>query len=204
MKIGVLAVQGAAREHILCLKKLGAEVVPVLRPQDLLGLAGIVLPGGESTAQWRLLRGMGLVEPLGKALADGLPVFGTCAGLILLARSITNWPERYFGLLDVTVERNATGRQVDSFEAFVPVAGLGEVPAVFIRAPAIREVGPRVEVLGRYNGEPVLVLEDSRLGGTFHPELTDDLRVHELFLGLCKKEGTWRGLPSTGLGASAG
>lgn len=188
MKIGVLAVQGAVREHILCLKRLGVEAVPVLRPADLAGLSGIILPGGESTAQWRLLSRAGLAEPLGQALQEGLPAFGTCAGLILLAREITNWPERYFGVLNVTVERNATGRQVDSFEAEVAVDGLGQVPAVFIRAPAIRAVGAGVEVLGRHNGEPVLVRQGALLGATFHPELTEDLRIHELFLSLCRKE----------------
>lgn len=188
MKIGVLAVQGAAREHILCLQQLGVEVIPVLRPLDLSGLAGIVLPGGESTAQWRLLSRAGLAEPLKKALEEGLPAFGTCAGLILLAKEITNWPERYLGLLDVAVERNATGRQVDSFEGKVKVDGLGEVPAVFIRAPAIRRVGTGVEVLGTYGDEPVLVKQGAILGATFHPELTEDLRVHEFFLNLCRKE----------------
>ncbi|MCS7216346.1 MAG: pyridoxal 5'-phosphate synthase glutaminase subunit PdxT [Candidatus Bipolaricaulota bacterium] len=187
MKIGVLAVQGAAREHLVAFGRLGVAAVPVLRPADLAGLDGIVLPGGESTAQWRLLSRAGLGEPLRAALLEGLPAFGTCAGLILLAREITNWPERYFGVLDVAVERNATGRQVDSFEARVRVDGLGEVPAVFIRAPAIRRVGPGVEVLGTHAGEPVLVRQGSLLGATFHPELTEDLRVHELFLGMCRK-----------------
>lgn len=187
MKIGVLAVQGAVREHILCLHRLGVEAVHVLKPADLAGLQGIILPGGESTAQWRLLFRAGLAEPLAEAIKGGLPVFGTCAGLILLAKRITNWPERYFGVLDVAVERNATGRQVDSFEATVAVDGLGEVPAVFIRAPAIREMGPGVEVLGRYAGEPVLVRQGAILGATFHPELTEDLRLHEFFLNLCRK-----------------
>lgn len=187
MKIGVLAVQGAAREHILCLQRLGVEAVPVLRPADLAGLSGIILPGGESTAQWRLLSRSGLAEALKSAFKEGLPAFGTCAGLILLAKEITNWPERYFGVLDVVVERNATGRQVDSFEDKVVVDGLGEVPAVFIRAPAIRAVGPNVEILGRHAGEPVLVKQGSVLGATFHPELTEDLRIHEFFLNLCRK-----------------
>lgn len=188
MKIGVLAVQGAAREHILCLEKLGVKVVPVLRPQDLSGLAGLVFPGGESTAQWRLISRSGLGEPLRAELSQGLPAFGTCAGLILLAKEITNWPERYFGVLDVAVERNATGRQVDSFETTVSVDGLGEVPAVFIRAPAIKRVGPNVEILGRLGAEPVFVKEGAILGATFHPELTEDLRIHEFFVNLCRKE----------------
>ncbi len=190
MKIGVLAVQGAVREHLSCLARLGVEGVEVRRPEDLGELSGIIFPGGESTAQWRLLSRAGLAEPLRRALGEGLPAFGTCAGLILLARGITNWPEKYFGLLDVLVERNATGRQVDSFEAAVRVNGLGEVPAVFIRAPAIREVGPRAHVLAHYQNEPVLVQQGPILGATFHPELTEDLRLHELFLSLCRKEGT--------------
>lgn len=188
MKIGVLAVQGAAREHLVCLKRLGVEAVPVLRAADLVGLSGVILPGGESTAQWRLLSRAGLAEPLGQALREGLPAFGTCAGLILLAREITNWPERYFGVLNVAVERNATGRQVDSFEAKLAVDGVGEVPAVFIRAPAIRSVGEGVQVLARWQDEPVLVRQGHLLGATFHPELTEDLRIHELFLSLCRKE----------------
>lgn len=188
MKIGVLAVQGAVREHIVSLARLGVEGVPVRSPEDLAGLAGLVLPGGESTAQWRLLSRSGLTEPLRKVLLDGLPTFGTCAGLILLAKEITNWPERYFCVLDIGVERNATGRQVESFEATVSVDGLGEVPAVFIRAPAIRWVGPGVKVLARYENEPVLVQQGLVLGATFHPELTEDLRLHEFFLSLCGKE----------------
>lgn len=187
MKIGVLAVQGAAREHILALDRLGVGARAVLRPADLSGLSGIVLPGGESTAQWRLLLRTGLAEPLRAELAQGLPAFGTCAGLILLAREITNWPERYFGVLDVAVERNATGRQVESFETTVLVDGVGEVPAVFIRAPAVRRVGETVEVLGRVGDEPVLVRQGLILGATFHPELTEDLRIHEFFVNLCRK-----------------
>lgn len=188
MKLGVLAVQGSVREHLLSLARLGVEGVPVRRAEDLAGLSGIVFPGGESTAQWRLISRTGLVEPLHRELAGGLPVFGTCAGLILLAKDITNWPERYFGVLDVAVERNATGRQVDSFEATVSVDGLGEVPAVFIRAPAIQRLGPNVHVLARYQNSPVLVRQGPVLGATFHPELTEDLRLHEFFLNLCRKE----------------
>lgn len=188
MKIGVLAVQGAAREHILALCRLGVETRAVFRPADLCGLSGLVFPGGESTAQWRLILRTGLAEPIRKELDNGLPAFGTCAGLILLAKKITNWPERYFGVLDVAVERNATGRQVESFETMICVDGLGEVPAVFIRAPAVRAVGTKVEVLSRRGDEPVLVREGPILGATFHPELSEDLRIHEFFLNLCRKE----------------
>lgn len=188
MKIGVLAVQGDAREHQEALAALGVQACPVRRPSDLRGLSGIILPGGESTAQWRLLARTGLAEALKAELSHGLPAFGTCAGLILLSRGITNWPERYFSVLDVDVERNATGRQVDSFETTVEVAGIGEVPALFIRAPTIKRMGPEVESLAQLGAEPVLVREGNHLGATFHPELTGDVRIHEMFLTICRKE----------------
>ncbi len=186
MTIGVLAVQGDIREHLGVLRKLGVETRPVLRPADLDGLQGLVLPGGESTAMWRIMTRNGLAEPLAQALHEGLPALGTCAGMILLAREITNWPEKYFGVLDIAVERNATGRQVDSFEVTLPVDGLGTVPVVFIRAPLVRRVGPQVEVLARWEGTPVLVRQGPVVGASFHPELTGDTRVHEFFLNLCK------------------
>ena len=188
MKIGVLAVQGDVREHLRALERLGVAVVPVLKPGDLAGLEGIVLPGGESTAMWRLMQATGLAEGLKRELAGGLPAFGTCAGMILLANRITNWPETFFGLLDIAVERNATGRQVDSFEERLSVDGLGEVPAVFIRAPLVVEVGPGVEVLARWGGRPVMVRQGALLAASFHPELTEDTRVHEYFLDICRKE----------------
>jgi 5'-phosphate synthase pdxT subunit len=185
MKIGVLAVQGDVREHLRVLSRLGVEAVPVLKPSHLAGLAGIVLPGGESTAMWRLMRTTGLAEALKSQLDAGLPAFGTCAGMILLAKKITNWPETFFGLLDIAVERNATGRQVDSFEERLTVDGLGEVPAVFIRAPLVRRVGEGVEVLARWQGQPVLVRQGALLGASFHPELTGDDRIHAYFLEIC-------------------
>lgn len=188
MKIGVLAVQGDVREHLRALSRLGAEPVPVLKPQHLADLEGIVLPGGESTAMWRLMRATGLAEALKRRLEEGLPAFGTCAGMVLLARKITNWPETFLGLLDIAVERNATGRQVDSFEERIAVDGLGEVPAVFIRAPLVVEAGSRVEVLARWGGKPVFVRQGQLLAASFHPELTQDTRVHEYFLTLCRKD----------------
>ncbi len=188
MKIGVLAVQGAVREHLRALADLGVETVEVLRPGQLAGLAGIVLPGGESTAMWRLMRASGLDEALRREIEGGLPAFGTCAGMILLAKEITNWPESFLGVLDIAVERNATGRQVDSFETVLSLDGLGEVPAVFIRAPLVKRVGSGVEVLGTWRGTPVLVRQGHILAASFHPELTEDRKVHELFLDICGKE----------------
>jgi 5'-phosphate synthase pdxT subunit len=188
MRIGVLAVQGAVREHIRALTDLGVEAVEVMRPEQLAGLSGIVLPGGESTAMWRLMRATGLSEALRREIEGGLPAFGTCAGMILLAKEITNWPESFLRLLDIAVERNATGRQVDSFETVLSLDGLGEVPAVFIRAPLVKRVGPAVEVLGTWQGAPVLVRQGHILAASFHPELTEDRKVHELFLEISRKE----------------
>lgn len=188
MMIGVLAVQGDVREHRSALGRLGVAARPVLRPDDLAGIAGIVLPGGESTAMWRLMRATKLASALGAELSQGLPAFGTCAGMVLLAREIINWPERFFGVMDIAVERNATGRQPDSFETVTSVDGLGEVKAVFIRAPLVRRVGEGVKVLAELSGQPVLVRQGPLLGVSFHPELTPDVRLHEYFLTMCRKE----------------
>lgn len=188
MRIGVLAVQGNVREHERALVRLGITPHRVLRPEDLQGLSGIVLPGGESTAMWRLMRASGLAEALKAELESGLPAFGTCAGMILLAKEITNWPERFLAVMDIAVERNATGRQVDSFETRLSLDGLGEVPAVFIRAPLVHRVGPEVEVLATWDDRPVMVRQGPLLAASFHPELTDDTRVHEFFLRVCRKE----------------
>jgi 5'-phosphate synthase pdxT subunit len=188
MTVGVLAVQGDVREHLRTLARLGVAGCPVLRPEQLARLTGIILPGGESTAMWRLMRATGLADALRKEILAGLPTFGTCAGMILLARRITNWPETFLALLDVAVERNATGRQVDSFEARVSANGLGEIPAVFIRAPVVRQMGPTVEALAWLGDVPVLVREGHLLAASFHPELTGDARVHDVFIQMCRKE----------------
>jgi len=188
MRIGVLAVQGNVREHERALVHVGVTPRRVLRPEDLHGLSGIVLPGGESTAMWRLMRATGLAGALRAELEGGLPAFGTCAGMVLLAKEITNWPERFLAVMDIAVERNATGRQVDSFETRLPLDGLGEVPAVFIRAPLVYRVGPEVEVLATWNERPVMARQRHLLAASFHPELTEDTRVHELFLSMCRKE----------------
>jgi 5'-phosphate synthase pdxT subunit len=178
-RIGVLALQGAFREHAQALERLGVEVVEVRLPEELVGLDGLVIPGGESTTIMRLAQIYGLDE----AIRDyPEPIFGTCAGMIVLDRN-------HLGLADLEVDRNAYGRQVRSFEADVELAG-EERPlhGVFIRAPRIRDTGADVEVLAELDGEPVLVREGRLLLASFHPELTGDLRVHELFLGMVREE----------------
>jgi len=179
LRIGVLAVQGNFREHAAVLRRLGADVVEVRKPEQLDGLDGLVVPGGESTAMRRLMGIYGLEEPL--ATFAG-PLLGTCAGMILFDR-------RHLDLMDVEVERNAYGRQVASFEDDVELDG-EEAPlrGVFIRAPRLAETGPDVEVLGRLRGEPVLVRQGRVLAASFHPELTEDTRVHERFLEMVREE----------------
>jgi pyridoxal 5'-phosphate synthase pdxT subunit len=173
MRIGVLALQGNFREHAAMLRRLGAAPVEVRKPEQLAGLDGLVIPGGESTTFMRLMRLYGLEEAIRRFEQ---PVLGTCAGLIVLDRD-------HLGLVDVEVARNAYGRQVFSFEADLDLAG-DEKPlrGVFIRAPRVQQAGAEVEVLGELDGEPVLLRQGRFLVATFHPELTDDTRVHELFL----------------------
>jgi 5'-phosphate synthase pdxT subunit len=184
--IGVLALQGAFDVHRRRLQSVGAEVRLVRRPIDLDALDGIVLPGGESTTMSRLLTTSGLFDDLKGLLTDGLPVFGTCAGMILCAAEVLDGrpDQRGFGLLDLAVRRNGYGRQLDSFEAELDVRGL-DAPfhAVFIRAPLVERVGPDVEVLATHEGVPVLVRAGACTVAAFHPELTDDDRLHELFVG---------------------
>ena len=185
-KVGVLALQGASQRHGEALAALGAHAVEVRTPQDLSGIEGLVLPGGESTTMSRLLDLSGLFEPIAERLDDGMPAFGTCAGLILLSSRILDGrpDQRSFGILDVDVRRNAFGRQVDSFETDLTVEGLrgGRVPAVFIRAPVIERVGEGVDVLADVDGRPVLCRQGPVLAAAFHPELSDDPRLHQLFL----------------------
>jgi pyridoxal 5'-phosphate synthase pdxT subunit len=179
VRIGILAVQGDFREHAAMLRRLGAEPMEVRKPEQLEELDGLVIPGGESTAIMRLIRIYGLEDALRRFAR---PVFGTCAGMILLDRD-------HLGLVDVLVRRNAYGRQVASFEADLELAaGEGSVRGVFIRAPRVAEVGPDVEVLAELDGEPVLLRDGRFLVASFHPELTDDTRVHELFLDLVREE----------------
>jgi pyridoxal 5'-phosphate synthase pdxT subunit len=179
MRIGILAVQGDFREHAAMLRRLGAEPVEVRRREQLDDVDGLIIPGGESTAITRLIRIYGLEEALQRF---GRPVFGTCAGMILLDRD-------HLGLVDVLVRRNAYGRQVASFEADLELADDEErLRGIFIRAPRVAETGPHVEVLAELDGEPVLLRDGRYLVASFHPELTDDTRVHELFLDLVREE----------------
>ncbi|MDH4178185.1 MAG: pyridoxal 5'-phosphate synthase glutaminase subunit PdxT [Thermoleophilia bacterium] len=178
-RIGVLALQGAAREHATVLRRLGADVVDVRLRADLEGLDGLVIPGGESTTIMRLARLYGVDEAIRRL---GRPILGTCAGMIVLDRA-------HLGIVDLLVDRNAYGRQVASFEADLTLAG-DEMPlrGVFIRAPRVVDVGPGVEVLAELDGDPVLLRDGRVVVASFHPELTDDPRVHELFLGLVREE----------------
>ena len=178
LRIGVLALQGAFREHAAALRKLGADVVEVRLPEELGGLDGLVIPGGESTTIMRLAELYGLDEAI-RAYRGA--ILGTCAGMIVLDR-------RHLDVADLEVDRNAFGRQVKSFEADVSLAG-DEIPlrGVFIRAPRIRDAGAEVDVLGELDGEPVLVRDGRLLLASFHPELTDDLRVHELFVQMVEE-----------------
>lgn len=197
--VGVLALQGDVREHVSALERSGAGVRLVRRPDDLEGLDGLVLPGGESTAIANLAASFGLLEPLRRAVAGGLPCFGTCAGMVLLADEIEDGAEGQLTLggLDVTVRRNGFGRQVDSFEQDVPVVGLeAPVRAVFIRAPWVTRAGPGVEVLARVGGDParpgegdgriVAVRQGVLMATSFHPEVGGDLRLHRSFLDLVR------------------
>ena len=192
LRIGVLALQGNVREHAAVLRSLGAEVVEVRRPAQLDGLDGLVVPGGESTTIGKLVQLAGLEEPL--RAFDGA-LLGTCAGMILLARdAVDGRPDQpHLGLADVVVRRNAFGRQVASFEAELELAGeAAPLHGVFIRAPWIEEVGPEVEVLAEWEGHPVLVRQGRVVLAAFHPELTDDSRVHELFLQAVREETSVR------------
>lgn len=183
MRIGVLAVQGAFAEHLATLDAIGVEGVPVRLPADLEGISGLILPGGESTAQRRLIERWGLRDPILDLARSGAPLFGTCAGMILLAREISDGDPVALPLLDVAVRRNAFGRQLESFEAELAVPVLGDQPvhAVFIRAPVIERAGPGVDVLARLpDGRIVAVRERNVVATAFHPELAGETRFHRL------------------------
>lgn len=183
MRVGVLAVQGDFREHARMLSAVGIEPTLVRLPEDLSGIDGLVVPGGESTTIGKLADRFGLLDPLRAAIDEGLPTLGTCAGMIFLAGSTTEpVPQIQLGALDVVVRRNAFGRQIESFEADVAVRGVtgGPVHAVFIRAPWIDKLGSGVEVLAEVDGHPVMVRERNVFATSFHPELTGDGRIHTL------------------------
>ena len=188
VRIGVLALQGDFAEHGAMLGRLGAETVEVRQPSDIDGIEGLIIPGGESTTIGKLMMRYNLREPIRDLAAAGTPIWGTCAGLILLARDVgRNQP--LLDLLDITVERNAFGRQTDSFETDLEIDGIsgGPFPAVFIRAPVVREVGPGVQVLSRLDDGTIVAVRHGRLFGTsFHPELTGDTRLHAGFVEMAR------------------
>ncbi len=188
--IGILALQGGFIEHCNILAKLGAECFEIRKDQDLADkkIDGLILPGGESTVVGKLLRESGLFNQLKHLIDDEIPVFGTCAGLILLAKKIENDPNVYFGAIDILVKRNAFGRQLGSFRTDGDFAGIGSVPMTFIRAPYVENVGPDVTILSKVNGHIVAAEQKNILVTAFHPELTDDSRIHAYFLkNFCKK-----------------
>lgn len=194
MKIAVLAVQGAFIEHEKMLARLGIDSFEIRQKRDLdREYDGLILPGGESTVMGKLLRELALFEPLQKRIQEGLPVLGTCAGLILLAERLSNDENVYFGTLPVTVRRNAYGRQLGSFFTQEEAAGIGKVPMAFIRAPYIESVREGAEVIARVKGNIVGVRYRNQIGLSFHPEVTDDTRLHQYFIDICtQKEGIYQ------------
>ena len=193
MKIGVLALQGAFAEHRKMLKKLGIESFEIRKKSDLSNavnnndIDGLIIPGGESTAIGKLLHDLDLFEDIRKIISDGLPTFGTCAGLILLAKKIENDDRVHLGLMDIKVKRNAYGRQLGSFFTENEFKHVGKVPMTFIRAPYITGTGENVEVLSTVDGNIVAARENNILVTSYHPELNDDLQVHNFFIDMCKK-----------------
>ncbi|WP_349903051.1 pyridoxal 5'-phosphate synthase glutaminase subunit PdxT [Parafrigoribacterium humi] len=192
--VGVLALQGDYREHIAVLRSLGADVLPVRRAEDLEKVAGLVIPGGESSVMDKLSRLFGLAEPLKAAIASGLPVYGTCAGLIMLSNTVLDAIEgqQSLGGLDIDVRRNAFGSQTSSFEVDLDIPAVGEEPmhAVFIRAPVVERVGSDVTVVAALSDERVVAVEqDNLLGTSFHPEMTGDTRFHQYFLDRVEQVG---------------
>ena len=188
IKIGVLALQGAVREHMNSLEACGVETVAVKRKEQLEDLDGLILPGGESTAMRRLIDKYDFMDALKDLAKSGKPMFGTCAGLILLAKDIVGYSEPHIGVMDIKVERNSFGRQVDSFEADLAIKGVTErFPAVFIRAPHIVEAGENVEILSKHEGRIVAAREGQFLGCSFHPELTDNHQITAYFVEMVKE-----------------
>ena len=186
MVIGVLALQGAFREHIDALKKLEIQFKEIRNKDDIQGINGLIIPGGESTAIGKLLRDFDMSNTLKEMIKDGLPVFGTCAGMIILAKKLVNDDQVHLGVMDIEVKRNAYGRQLDSFKCLEKFEGIDDkVEMVFIRAPYIERVGENVEVLARVGEDIVAAREDNLLAISFHPELTNDLKIHKYFYKMC-------------------
>ncbi|MGF7186515.1 5'-phosphate synthase pdxT subunit [Desulfitispora alkaliphila] len=184
MKIGILALQGAFREHIKSLEQCGCETIEIRTVNDLNEIDGLVIPGGESTTIGKLLCDFKMMDDIKTKVENGMPIFGTCAGLIILAKDIHESEQPRLGLMDISAKSNAFGRQVDSFEVDINIDVLGEksFPAVFIRAPYIEKVEPNVGILAEYRDKIVMARQGNVLACAFHPELTDDLRVHQYFL----------------------
>ena len=188
MKIGVLAMQGAYREHIKILKSLGIEAIDVRYEEDIDNIDGLIIPGGESTTMGKLIKTLGLYDKLKSRIENNMPVWGTCAGMILLAKNIVNEDYNHLSVMNISVIRNAYGRQLGSFETKAPVKGIGEdIDMVFIRAPYIESVGENVEILSTVDGNIVAAQEGKILVTSFHPELTEDLRLHKYFINIVSK-----------------
>jgi len=187
MRIGVLAIQGDFAAHVRTVERIGANAIEVRRSDAVASLDGLIIPGGETTTMLKFIEEENLTAPISDFARSRKPIFGTCAGAILLAREVYNPAQVSLNLIDIAIERNAYGRQVNSFIAKVEttIEG-GPLEAVFIRAPRIRRIGPGVKVIARFKDEPVLVREDNILAATFHPELTEDLRAHELFASMIR------------------
>ena len=191
MRIGVLALQGAVTEHIVSIEKTGAEGLPIKRVEQLEEVEGLIIPGGESTTIGKLMRKYGFIDAIREFSNQGKPIFGTCAGMIVLAKQIAGGEPGHLELMDITVARNAFGRQRESFECDLDVKGIEEpIRAVFIRAPLINEVGPEVEVLSVYKDEIVTARQGHLLVSSYHPELTDDFRLHQYFTDMVEASGT--------------
>ena len=192
MKIGILALQGAFEEHAKVLDKLGVASVQIRNLDDFQqvqsDLSGLILPGGESTTMGKLLRDQQMLLPIREAILSGLPVFGTCAGLILLAREITSQEESHLATMDIVVERNAYGRQLGSFYTEAECKGVGKIPMTFIRGPIISSLGEDAEILATVDDQIVAAQEKNMLVTSFHPELTDDARLHQYFINMCKEK----------------
>ena len=192
MKIGILALQGAFAEHAKVIEKLGVVSVEIRNLEDFQqcqsDLSGLILPGGESTTMGKLLRDQQMLIPIREAILSGLPVFGTCAGLILLAKEITSQEESHLATMDIVVERNAYGRQLGSFYTEEECKGVGKIPMTFIRGPIISSLGEGVEILATVDDQIVAAQEKNMLVSSFHPELTDDARLHQYFINMCKEK----------------
>ena len=192
MKIGILALQGAFEEHEKVLDKLGVTSVEIRNLDDFQqhqsDLSGLIMPGGESTTMGKLLRDQQMLLPIREAILSGLPVFGTCAGLILLAKEITSLEESHLATMDIVVERNAYGRQLGSFYTEAECKGVGQIPMTFIRGPIISSLGEDAEILATVDDQIVAAQEKNMLVTSFHPELTDDVRLHQYFINMCKEK----------------